>query len=445
MSNQVFGNTSEESGYWLSSRGLNKIYFNKLTSPPFTLLDKGVMYEMDDGILYFNGNPITAGVTGATGPSGGPTGPSGSTGSTGSTGPTGATGRTGPTGATGQTGAIGDTGATGGFPSIATTNNAIALWNGTTGIFLKNSNITVDSNGEISKNGSIYISSPSNFSQTLGHNAGQNIIGGSTGQSNTLVGYQCGENITTSVNNCFVGTNCGASLQSGAGSNTFIGSGCGVNMGSTGTGNVYIGASCASSVTVSPSNQILISNGGSNLDVSPIRIGTQGTQDSCYIAGIYGVTGPTGNFVTIDSNGQLGVSQKIPWTFGAACINSNSWSSGVTGRYAFVEASCNVQSIPTINPLTLQHNFDCTDLYCQFYTVGQTGAQMTFELMKNGSTTGSPLVLTSNPGNQVTDSVAQSISYSAGDTIQLLITSDATVGSSSNITAIQWEIIGYRY
>lgn len=66
MSNQVYANGTDP--YWLSANGVNQIYMNKLNAPPLALLDKGVLYELDDGILYFNGtglNPTAIGnVTG---------------------------------------------------------------------------------------------------------------------------------------------------------------------------------------------------------------------------------------------------------------------------------------------------------------------------------------------------------------------------------------------
>lgn len=56
MSDQVFAN--ERDPYWLSSRGVKNVQFNKLSSPPFAFFDQGIVYELDDGVLYYNGNPI---------------------------------------------------------------------------------------------------------------------------------------------------------------------------------------------------------------------------------------------------------------------------------------------------------------------------------------------------------------------------------------------------
>ena len=44
--------------YWLSSRGVNAVQFNKNATPPLAYVDKGILYEMDDGKLYYNGSAI---------------------------------------------------------------------------------------------------------------------------------------------------------------------------------------------------------------------------------------------------------------------------------------------------------------------------------------------------------------------------------------------------
>lgn len=47
--------------YYLSSYGVDRVCFNKNSSPPLAPLDRGILYEMTDGILYFNGAAIAAG------------------------------------------------------------------------------------------------------------------------------------------------------------------------------------------------------------------------------------------------------------------------------------------------------------------------------------------------------------------------------------------------
>lgn len=59
MSSQT--NLNPYVSYFLSAFGLDQAYFNKLTAPPLGLLDKGILYELDDGVLYFNGVPLSSG------------------------------------------------------------------------------------------------------------------------------------------------------------------------------------------------------------------------------------------------------------------------------------------------------------------------------------------------------------------------------------------------
>lgn len=58
MSNQSYASGGDP--YWLSSRGVNAVSFNKLSAPPLAYVNKGVLYELNDGILYFNGTAISS-------------------------------------------------------------------------------------------------------------------------------------------------------------------------------------------------------------------------------------------------------------------------------------------------------------------------------------------------------------------------------------------------
>jgi hypothetical protein len=73
----------------------------------------------------------------------------------------------------------------------------------------------------------------------------------------------------------------------------------------TGKGNVALGFMAGTNVT-SGSINVHIGNYGAAGDNEAIKIGTQGTQTSTYIAGIYGVN-VSGVPVYINSSGQLGV------------------------------------------------------------------------------------------------------------------------------------------
>jgi hypothetical protein len=73
----------------------------------------------------------------------------------------------------------------------------------------------------------------------------------------------------------------------------------------TGTGNIAVGYIAGSNLTTG-NNNIDIFDPGLAAEASTIRIGTQGTQITTYIAGIQGTTLGTGTPVYVNANGQLG-------------------------------------------------------------------------------------------------------------------------------------------
>lgn len=145
----------------------------------------------------------------------------------------------------------------------------------------------------------------------------------STGGANTAFGSQAGKSITsgtglcavgaqaltaaTGNNNTALGYQAGISVSSGT-SNTLIGSA--VSSGITsGNSNVIIGAIAGSNYAGTESGNIVIGQGvtGTASENNVTRIGTQGTQTKCIIAGIFGVTvGGSGIAVDVDNTGQLG-------------------------------------------------------------------------------------------------------------------------------------------
>jgi len=74
---------------------------------------------------------------------------------------------------------------------------------------------------------------------------------------------------------------------------------------STGSNNIALGANAATFATTG-SNNIEIGNFGASTDSAVIRIGTQGSQTSAFIAGIYNAN-ITGAAVLVNSSGQLGI------------------------------------------------------------------------------------------------------------------------------------------
>src|SRR5579872_189160 len=114
-------------------------------------------------------------------------------------------------------------------------------------------------------------------------------LANSTGDDNTGDGYRTlGSNMT--------GKN-----------NTAIGSDA-LSENETGSNNIAIGYQAAMNVSISNGNNIHIGNTGTFGDSSTIRIGTSGSQNLFFAAGVRGVTTGSNDAVAvlIDSNGQLG-------------------------------------------------------------------------------------------------------------------------------------------
>ena len=109
-----------------------------------------------------------------------------------------------------------------------------------------------------------------------------------TGSQNVAVGSSALTNLTTTNNNTAVGYNAGINLVTGA-------------------NNTLLGASAGSTFTTNESNNIIIGSTGTIADSARIRIGTNGTQTSAFISGIYGVNvGSVASIVSIINTDQLG-------------------------------------------------------------------------------------------------------------------------------------------
>jgi hypothetical protein len=124
-----------------------------------------------------------------------------------------------------------------------------------------------------------------------------------TGSSNTATGTDAlfsnkdgNENTATGVN--------ALHANSTGNSNTAIGFGA-LSNNKHGSNNVAIGSSAGSALTTGDNN-IDIGNAGVGREANTIRIGTVGTQNATFIAGISGATVPTGVPVIVDATGHLG-------------------------------------------------------------------------------------------------------------------------------------------
>ncbi len=135
--------------------------------------------------------------------------------------------------------------------------------------------------------------------------------------SNTLIGFACGDLITTSPSNTAVGVDALGILTTGGGHNIGIGFDA---LGSLATGalNTCVGNSAGTSYVGSETNNVILGNNPGTIGESTtIRIGVQGTQTKCFLAGVTGVTVANTNIVTINSStGQLGsvaIAEVISW------------------------------------------------------------------------------------------------------------------------------------
>jgi hypothetical protein len=125
------------------------------------------------------------------------------------------------------------------------------------------------------------------------------------GLDNTAIGYEALYNNGTGSSNTAVGNTALYYNTTGA-ANTALGEGALLHT-TGGFNNIAIGFDAGLNPTAT-SNSIFIGNAGDTGDNATIRIGTQDTQASAFIAGIRGVTTGANNAVPvmIDSNGQLG-------------------------------------------------------------------------------------------------------------------------------------------
>jgi hypothetical protein len=107
------------------------------------------------------------------------------------------------------------------------------------------------------------------------------------------------------ANNLFVGSAAGASTT-GSG-NTATGDNAGLNL-TSGSSNIMVGYQAGQNFTSNESNNIDIGNQGVAAESGVIRVGTAGTQNAAFIAGINGATGLSNPVpVVIDpATGQLG-------------------------------------------------------------------------------------------------------------------------------------------
>lgn len=158
--------------------------------------------------------------------------------------------------------------------------------------------------------------------------------------NNTGVGFRTLFSLTEGQSNVAVGLNALTNLTTGN-SNIGVGNSAGNNLDS-GTRNIMIGVTAGTSYTAAESNNIIIGNDGTATESNVIRIGTQGAgagqQNTCFIAGITGVTTSNSALVTIDTTtGQLG---ETPLNVAFSYTNVNTTPYVVTATDYYLSVDC---------------------------------------------------------------------------------------------------------
>jgi trimeric autotransporter adhesin len=150
-----------------------------------------------------------------------------------------------------------------------------------------------------SGNNALYQNTTGNNNTATGVDA---LLGNFTGNNNTATG-SAALNSNSGNNNTATGVNALFNSTSGE-NNTATGFGALANN-TTGSNNIAVGKNAGVNLTSGSSN-IDIGNVGVAGESKIIRIGKQGLQTNTYIAGISGVTVPTGVPVIVDADGHLG-------------------------------------------------------------------------------------------------------------------------------------------
>jgi trimeric autotransporter adhesin len=145
------------------------------------------------------------------------------------------------------------------------------------------------------------------FNNTTGSNntatGVQALNSNTTGNFNTANGNQALFSNTTG--DAKTASGAGALFNNSHGSNNTADGNNALQSNTTGSSNIALGAGAGANLTTGDDN-ILIGNEGVAAEANTVRIGTQGTQTTTYIAGIAG-TGVSGVPVNINAAGQLGI------------------------------------------------------------------------------------------------------------------------------------------
>jgi Chaperone of endosialidase/Dienelactone hydrolase family len=188
-----------------------------------------------------------------------------------------------------------DNTATGAFALFSNTSGADNTANGFQALFSNN----YGSNNAATGYQALLSNTSGRFNTATGYHA---LLNDETGDDNTATGYQVLQNNTTGYFNTATGAGALISNTSGA-FNTAIGA-FALFSNETGSNNITLGYLAGYGLT--GNNNIDIGALGFASESGKIRIGTKGTQNGTFIAGIAGAA-VTGSTVVVNSNGKLGI------------------------------------------------------------------------------------------------------------------------------------------
>jgi hypothetical protein len=130
-----------------------------------------------------------------------------------------------------------------------------------------------------------------------------------TGEGNSGSGVGALYSITSGSQNTADGAHT-LDVNTNGSANTALGFAA-LSSNTSGNNNTALGSQAGLNITTGSLN-IDIGNAGLSTDANIIRIGTQGTQTSAYVAGIYGTPLASGSLVVVNSSGQLGTEATLP-------------------------------------------------------------------------------------------------------------------------------------
>lgn len=179
---------------------------------------------------------------------------------------------------------------------------------------------TLFDQGALLLGGIVFLHSYGTNNVFLGSDAGNGTL---VGDSNTGIGFQSLFSLTSGLGNSGLGAFALTSITSGS-------------------ENIAIGASAGINYVSSESSNIIIGNSGTVTESNVIRIGTQGAgagqQNTCFIAGITGVTVANQALVTLNTaTGQLGTTSMA--TSGYTNVHTSPYVVLTTDFYLSVDTS----------------------------------------------------------------------------------------------------------